>query len=200
MKIALIGATGNVGARLLAELRRRDHEVTAIARNPAAPEPGVTPAKGDVHDVPGLAKLLAGHDAAISAVMFHASDPAKLIAAVKAAGVPRYLVVGGAGGLSVAPGVRLIDTPEFPDAYRAEAEAGVVFLDRLKAEDGLDWTFLSPSAMFGPGERTGVFRLGTDDLLATDAGSSISYEDFAVAMVDEVENPAHARARFTVGY
>jgi putative NADH-flavin reductase len=156
--------------------------------------------QGDVNDGPALAKLLAGHDAVISAVMFHASDAATLIGAVKAAGVPRYLVVGGAGSLAVAPGVRLIDTPEFPDAYRAEAEAGIRFLDLLRAEEALNWTFLSPSAMFVPGARTGVFRLGTDDLLASDAGSSISHEDFAVAMIDELETPAHARARFTVGY
>lgn len=98
------------------------------------------------------------------------------------------------------PGKRLIDSPDFPEAYRAEATAGAAFLDRLKAEDGLSWTFLSPSAVFAPGTRTGTFRLGTDQLLVSPEGSHISFEDFAVALVDEIETPAHLRQRFTVGY
>ncbi|GLK76302.1 3-beta hydroxysteroid dehydrogenase [Methylopila jiangsuensis] len=202
MRVALIGASGNVGSRIVAELVRRGHAVTAIARHPERipAAPGVTPVAGDLFDADALAAALKGHDAAVSSVMFAASDPQKLIAAVKASGAPRYLVVGGAGSLYAAPGVRLIDTPEFPAAYREEASAGAAFLDRLKAEPDLDWTFLSPSAVFGPGERTGAFRLGADDLLTTAAGSSISYEDFAVALVDELERPAHSRARFTVGY
>ncbi|MCD0506258.1 NAD(P)-dependent oxidoreductase, partial [Bordetella petrii] len=117
------------------------------------------------------------------------------------AGVPRLLVVGGAGSLRVAPGVMLIDTPEFPDAYKPEARAGVVFLDTLRREKALDWTFLSPSALFEPGERTGVFRVGADELLADDEGKSwISMEDYAIALVDELESPRHTRRRFTVGY
>lgn len=132
---------------------------------------------------------------------FTASDPEKLIGAVRQAGVPRYLVVGGAGSLEVAPGKRLLDSPDFPAAYRAEAEGGAAFLARLKQEQALDWTFLSPSADFHAGERTGRFRLGTDQLLvAADGRSHISFEDFAVALVDEVEAPRHSRARFTVGY
>lgn len=202
MNIALIGATGNAGSRLLAELTRRGHTVTAIARNvgkvPA--QPGVTAKAGDVFDQAGLAALLAGHDAVISAVHFTASDPRKLIEAVRASGVTRYLVVGGAGSLEVAPGVKLIDTPEFPAQYKAEAAAGGAFLDLLRDERALDWTFLSPSALFVAGERTGRFCLGTDQLLASPAGSSISFEDYAVALVDELERPAHSRRRFTVGY
>lgn len=202
MKVALIGASGQAGSRLLKELSDRGHAVTAIARNPAriAALPGVTARAGDAYDVDGLARLLAGHDAAISAVHFVASDPRLLVEAVKRAGVPRYLVVGGAGSLEVAPGARLVDTPDFPAAHRDEALAGGVFLDLLRREPDLDWTFLSPSAMFVPGERTGKFRLGKDELLANDGGSSISFEDFAVAMVDELEHPAHRRQRFTVGY
>jgi putative NADH-flavin reductase len=202
MKVALIGASGQVGSRLLKELSDRGHAVTAIARNPAriAALPGVTAKTGDVHDPDGLAKLLEGHDAAISTVHFTDSDPRLLVEAVKRAGVPRYLVVGGAGSLEVAPGVRLVDTPDFPAAYRDEALAGAVFLDLLRREPDLDWTFLSPSAMFVPGERTGTFRLGKDQLLANERGSSISFEDFAVAMADELERPAHRRERFTVGY
>jgi len=202
MKIALIGASGNAGSRILAELSRRGHSVTAIARNPdrVAKLPGVTAAKGDVYDVKSLAAALKGHDAVISSVHFIASDPAKLIEAVEASGVKRYLVVGGAGSLEVAPGVKLIDTPEFPAAYKAEAAAGGVFLDLLKQEKRLDWTFLSPAAMFVAGERTGKFRLGKDQLLANEKGSSISFEDYAIALADEIEKPAHSRQRFTVGY
>ena len=202
MKIALIGATGNAGSRILAELSRRGHAVTAIARNiekvPALP--GVVPAKADAADVKALATTLKGHDAVISSVHFTASDPSKLIAAVRESGVPRYLVVGGAGSLLVAPGVRLIDTPQFPAQYKAEAAAGGAFLELLRNETALDWTFLSPSAMFVSGERTGKFRLGGDELLSNDEGSSISFADYAIALVDEIEKPAHSRQRFTVGY
>ncbi len=202
-KVALIGASGFIGSRLLAELSARGHAVTAIVRNPEkiAALAGVTAVKGDVFDKDGLAKLLAGHDAVISAVHFSASDPQLLLAAVKQSGVKRYLVVGGAGSLEVAPGVKLFDTPEFPAIYLDEARKGGVFLDLLKQEQGLDWTFLSPSALIQPGERTGKFRLGTDQLLVDDKGnSSISAEDYAIALVDELERPAHSRRRFTVGY
>jgi putative NADH-flavin reductase len=176
--------------------------VTAIARHPenVPPLAGVTPVKADANDIAGLVPALKGHDAVVSSVHFLASDPNKLIEAVKAAGVPRYLVVGGAGSLEVAPGVKLIETPEFPEIYKAEAAAGGVFLDVLRKEPSLDWTFLSPWALFIPGERTGKFRLGGDQLLANDKGSSISFEDYAIAMADEIEKPAHSRARFTVGY
>jgi putative NADH-flavin reductase len=109
-------------------------------------------------------------------------------------------VVGGAGSLEVAPGVRLVDTPDFPSAYKAEASTGAAFLDLLRQERELDWTYISPSAMFVPGERTGRFRLGRDQLLTNENGSSISFEDYAIALVDEVEKLAHSRRRFTVGY
>ncbi|MTJ80317.1 MAG: NAD(P)-dependent oxidoreductase [Telmatospirillum sp.] len=201
-KIALIGASGNAGSRILKELSDRGHQVTAIARNPEkiAALPRVVAVRGDASDRNGLAALLTGHDAVISSIHFTASDPDVLIAAVRTAGVGRYLVVGGAGSLEVAPGQRLIDQPDFPEAYKAEASKGAAFLDRLKTVDDLDWTFLSPSAMFVPGERTGRFRLGGDQLLSSPAGSSISFEDYAVALVDEIEKPAHIRRRFTVGY
>jgi putative NADH-flavin reductase len=202
MKIALIGATGNAGSRILTELSRRGHTVTAIARNPQkVPElKGVTPLQADADDVAGLAAALRGHDVVISSVHFTASDPNKLIEAVQAAGVGRYLVVGGAGSLEVAPGVKLIDTPQFPAIYKAEAAAGGAFLDLLRRQTSLNWTFLSPSAMFVAGERTGKFRIGGDQLLTTDKGSSISFEDYAIAMADEIEKPVHSRKRFTVGY
>jgi uncharacterized protein len=203
MRIAVIGASGNAGARITAELARRGHQVTAIVRHPEKipAQDGVTARKGDVRDPAGLATLLAGHDAAVSSVRFVDSDPAALIAAAKASKVGRYLVVGGAGSLEVAPGIRLVTTPGFPAAYKAEAEAGAAFLDLLRVESDLNWTFLSPSALFVAGDRTGKFRLGTDQLLtAADGKSSISFEDFAVALADEIERPAHLRQRFTVGY
>ncbi|MDB5583659.1 MAG: putative NAD-dependent epimerase/dehydratase protein [Bradyrhizobium sp.] len=202
MKIALVGASGNVGSRVLAELASRGHSVTAIARDPAkiAKLANVEAVAGDAGDVDALAQLLRGHDAVVTSIMFSASDTDKLVAAVKKAGVKRYVVVGGAGSLEVAPGVQLIDSPEFPAEYKPEAAAGGVYLDKLRGEQDLDWTFLSPSAYFHPGERTGKFRLGGDQLLATDAGSSITFEDFAIALVDELETPKHVKARFTVGY
>ncbi|MEN3347966.1 MAG: uncharacterized protein V7632_1601 [Bradyrhizobium sp.] len=203
MKIAIAGASGQAGSRLTAELARRGHAVTAIARNPEkiAELPNVTRIKGDVNDQAGLAALWAGHDAAISSVHFSASDPAKLIGAAKQSRVGRYLVVGGAGSLEVAPGVRLVTTPNFPPQYKAEAQKGADFLDLLRQEKELNWTFLSPSALFTAGERTGKFRLGTDQLLTgADGKSWISFEDFAVALADEIERPAHLRQRFTVGY
>jgi putative NADH-flavin reductase len=141
MKVALIGASGQAGSRILAELTRRSHRVT---------------------DKTALAVLLKGHDAVVSAVCFAASDPKLIIEAVKESGVKRYFVVGGAGSLEVAPGVKLVDTPQFPAAYKAEATKGGEFLDLLRKEKELEWTFLSPSAMVGPGERTGKFRLGRD--------------------------------------
>lgn len=203
MKIAVVGATGNAGSRITSELLSRGHHVTAIARNPAklAAKPNLVAKQGDVFDVDGLAALLKGHDAVVTSVHYVDSDPEKLIAAVKASGVKRYIVVGGAGSLEVAPGLKLYDAPGFPAEYVTEAKKGGAFLARLREETGLDWTFISPSAFFIPGERTGKFRLGTDQLLsAADGKSSISFEDYAIALADELEKPAHIRQRFTVGY
>jgi uncharacterized protein len=203
MKIAVTGASGRAGSEIAAELARRGHSVTAIARNPEkiASLPNLTPRKGDVFDQAAMAALWAGHDAAVSSVHFSASDPDKLIGAARDSRVARYLVVGGAGSLEVAPGVRLVTTAGFPAAYKAEAEKGAAFLDLLRQQKDLNWTFLSPSALFFEGPRTGRFRLGTDQLLTADDGkSSISFADFAVALADEIERPAHPRQRFTVGY
>ena len=203
MNVALIGFTGRAGSRILAELLRRGHMVTGVARNVTgvASRPGLEVRAADAKDAAQLAPLLAGHDAAISASTFASSDPNALIAAAKQAGVTRLLVVGGAGTLEVAPGKVLMDTPDFPDAYKPEAVAGRKFLDTLRAEQKLDWTFLSPAAEFAPGTRTGRFRLGGDELLVDANGRSwISMEDFAIALVDELEAPKHSRQRFTVGY
>lgn len=203
MHIALIGASGQVGTCLLAELLRRGHRVTGIARDISglASRPGLVWEAGDATEPARLAPLLAGHDAVISATRFQSSDPQALIAAVKQAGVPRLLMVGGAASLEVSPGLTLFDAPGFPEAHKAEAAAGRQALDVLRKEPALDWTFVSPSAAFAPGERTGSFRLGGDQLLSDANGKSwISMEDFAIALVNELETPRHARQRFTVGY
>jgi len=203
MKVALIGASGRAGSKILAELSARNHPVTAIARDRAriATLPGVTAISADASDSNTLGELLRGHDVAISAVKFSQVEPAKLIAAVKAAGVGRYLVVGGAGSLLDPSGKRLVDTPDFPGAYKAEALAGVAFLELLRAEPELDWTFLSPAFSFVDGPRTGHFRLGGDAMLkAPDGLTKISFADYAIALVDEIELPAHQRQRFSVAY
>jgi hypothetical protein len=201
MKIAIVGATGNIGTRILKEAVSRGHSVTAISRNPEKThsDAKVTAKKGDVTDPKALSPLLGGHDVVISAVHFSSSPPANILEATTAVGVKRLLVVGGAASLKSADGKLVFES--LPEAWRGEAGAGIKFLDALRGESALDWTFLSPSAMIGPGERTGKFRLGDDQLLtAADGKSHISYEDYAIAMVDEVENPKHIRKRFTVGY
>ncbi|WP_312785378.1 NAD(P)-dependent oxidoreductase [Brevundimonas sp.] len=203
MKVTVIGASGRAGSEITRELARRGHQVTGVARNPARipTGAGITAVSGDANDAATLPSLLKGADAVVSAIMFVDANPETLIGAVKAAGAPRYLVVGGAGSLEAAPGLKVIDTPDFPDIYKAEAAAGGRFLDRLRQEDDLDWTFLSPSAVFDGSERTGQFRLGGDALLVgADGHSAISFPDYAIAMADEIETPKHSRRRFTVGY
>lgn len=204
MKIAIIGATGNVGQRLVAESLGRGHDVTAIARNidGLPDQKGLRRTPGDVNDPTALAEVLRDHDVVVSTVAFRLGDPHKLLGAVRQSGVERYLVVGGAGSLWSKPGVKHIDTPQFPEFVREEASKGQMFLEVLLKEAGdLEWTMLSPSALFTAGDRTGAFRLGGDDLLVgADGKSWISYEDYSVALLDEVEQPQHVRRRFTVGY
>jgi uncharacterized protein len=203
MKVALIGASGNIGSQILSELSSRGHSVTSIARNPEkiATAAGVTSVRADIADVATLTAALRGHDAVISAVRFRSFDPQFLLSAIKASGVKRLIMVGGAGSLEAKPGVQLIDTPDFPEVAKPEASAGRSALNALRAESTLDWTFLSPSAVIAPGERTGRFRLGKDAVLVdADGKSRISIPDYAIALVDELENPRHIRLRFTVGY
>jgi uncharacterized protein len=203
MRVSLIGATGNAGSRILAELVQRGHQVTAIVRHPErVPQlDGVVAISGDANHSDALAATLAGHDVVVSSVHFLDGQADKLIGAVRKAGALRYAVVGGAGSLDNGNGVKLIDAGGVPEPYQAESRAGCAFLDQLRATDDLDWTFLSPSAQFVAGERTGVFRLGTDTVLRDASGRSwITYEDYAVALVDEIEQPRHSRRRFTVGY
>ncbi len=212
MNIALIGASGFIGSALRTEALARGHQVTALVTNPAklAATPGLTVVKADVNNSAALAAQIKGFDAVLSAFSGHAQANTfdyflagfkAIVAAVKQAGVPRLLVVGGAGSLFVAPGVQALDTPQFPAEYKPTAEGARQALNLLKAEPALNWTMLSPSAVIAPGQRTGQFRLGQDQLLADAQGQShISVEDYAVAFIDELEKPAHARGRFTVGY
>ncbi|AUZ45394.1 NAD(P)-dependent oxidoreductase [Pseudomonas orientalis] len=202
-KIAIIGATGRAGSQLLEEALRRGHTVTAIARNTdkLAARPGVTVKQVDALEADALQQAVSGSDVVISAAHFDTLPASAVLGPVKKAGVKRLLVVGGAGSLLLPDGSRVIDSEGFPAEYKTEASAGAAFLDTLRQEQELDWTFLSPSALFDGTERTGQFRLGQDHLLVSDDGqSSISFADFAIAMIDEVETPKHSRQRFTVGY
>jgi putative NADH-flavin reductase len=213
MKIALIGATGYVGSHVLDEALTRGHQVTGVVRHPErlASRPGLTATKGDVFDEDGLARLLAGHEAVISGFAPDKNAPdvyastvsgAKaIIAATKRAGVARLLVVGGAGSLEVAPGLQVVEQPDFPPEWKAGSLGTRQFLYLLQEEPELDWTFLSPANELVPGERTGVFRLGGDQLLTdADGKSRISLQDYAVAIIDELERPQHSRRRFSVAY
>ena len=202
-KIAIIGASGRAGSQLVEEALRRGHSVVAIARNVEAIDvkPGVTLKQADALNADELQHAVSGSDVVISATHFATVPAEAVIGPVKKAGVKRLLVVGGAGSLLLPGGGRVIDSEGFPAEYKAEASAGAAFLDVLRQEKDLDWTFLSPSALFEGTERTGKFRLGQDDLLVnSDGTSSISFADYAIAMIDEVETPKHSRQRFTVGY
>lgn len=202
-KIAIIGATGRAGSQLLEEALRRGHSVTAIARDTSkiGQRAGVVSKNVDALDAETLQAAVAGHDVVISAAHFATLPASAVIGPVKQAGVNRLLVVGGAGSLLLPDGARVIDSEGFPQAYKAEASAGALFLENLRQEKQLDWTFVSPSAEFVEGERTGTFRIGKDDLLVSSEGRSwITFADYAIAMIDEVETPKHSRQRFTVGY
>jgi uncharacterized protein len=209
MEIALYGATGNSGSRILAELLTRGHHVKAILRNPSKlpTRPELTVVQGDVSSADAIAAKIKGADAVISAYAPPADDTDQLlqvtehfIQGVKKAGVPRLLIVGGAGSLEVAPGVTGIDSGHLPPEWMAIAVSHAKALKILEKSD-VGWTYLSPAAFFIPGKRTGKFRLGTNQLITDEKGESvISFEDYAIALVDELENPKHQRARFTVGY
>src|SRR5690242_2968533 len=210
VKVALYGATGKSGSRLLKELMSRGHRVTAIARDPAKlpePGPGVLVKQDDLSDPKQIAEAVDGVDAVISAYAPPQDQPDEIVgvterqvAALSQAANARLIVVGGAGGLNVAPGVTLIDSGHLPQPYLPIAKAHVKALIVLRAST-IDWTYLAPAAYFVPGERTGKFRLGKDELIADSAQDSrISMEDYAVALVDELERPRHRRQRFSIGY
>jgi putative NADH-flavin reductase len=203
MNIAHIGATGKVGGKILEELLRRSHKVTAISRHPekAPPSANVTAALGDIAEPEKLAAIVKGHDAVISSAPFLPGSSSKLLDAIHRSGVKRYVAVGGAGSLEVAPGKLLKDSGQIPAEWLPVINEGAELLKLLRADRQLDWTFFSPAALIGPGERTGKFRLGGDQLIVgADGKSSISYDDYAIALVDEIEKPQHVRTRFTIGY
>src|SRR5689334_16103362 len=188
-KIAIIGATGRAGSQLLEEALRRGHSVTAIARDTAkiGQRAGVVSKNVDALDAAALQAAVKGHDVVISAAHFATLPASAVVGPVKGAEVKRLLVVGGAGSLLLPDGTRVIDSKGFPDAYKAEASAGAEFLGNLQQEKDLDWTFLSPSAEFVEGERSGKFRIGQDNLLVSSEGRSwITFADYAIAMLDEV--------------
>jgi putative NADH-flavin reductase len=202
MKIAVLGASGRAGSEITREAAARGHQVLAIARNPQTipAAEGVVAVAGDASDPQALAALIAGNDAVISALHFDVSAQT-LLDPLRTAGVSRLLVTGGAASLEVAPGTRLIDTPEFPEEWKAFAMGGITFLDALRQVDDIDWTFFSPAALIFEGPRTGTYRAGGDQLVTDEAGESrISFADYAIAMVDELEAHKHARARFTAAY
>ena len=220
MQVALIGATGFVGAALLQELLQRGHQVVALVRDPAKlhPRPGLRVVQADVLDARAVEAAVRGSDAVLSAYNAGWANPniyddfmrgsRAIVQGTKAAGVPRYLVVGGAGSLYAAPGVQIVDTPEFPAAIKPGASAARDMLTELQGETTLDWTLLSPAVGFHAGSaaqtmgRTGRYRTGQDHPLMQANGEpgDISAADLAVALVDSLEQGTHLRARFTVAH
>ncbi len=215
MKVAIIGATGFLGTSLVKEFESRGHQVTAISRNADGTTAGnVTYTKADVFDTDALAEVLKGHDAVVSAYNSGWANPniyqdfiagsQAIVAAVKKAGVNRYITIGGAGSLYIAPGLQLIDTPEFPEEYKPGAGAAREFLEIIKKEKDIDWVFFSPAIEMHQGittGRTGNYRLGLDNPVFDENNRSyMSGEDVAVVLADEVENPKHHQQRFTAAY
>jgi uncharacterized protein len=209
MNVVVYGATGNSGKEIVKELLSRGHTVTGVARNVSSLKAakGLTVKTDDLSKVDAIAAVTKGADAVVSA---YAPPPDNVdaligvtereIAAVKKTGAKRLLVVGGAGLLEVAPGVTLIKSGHLPAEYLPIATAHEKALGVLRASD-INWTYLSPGAYFVPGERTGKFRLGTKELISDAKGESkISFADYAIALVDEIEKPAHERGSFSVGY
>jgi len=213
MRIVVFGAGGRVGSRTVAEALARGHDVTAVVRHPEAHDlqgDELTVLAGDATDPASVAEVAGGHDLAISTVgTGYGKAPETLPAAARAlldglsrAGVPRLIVLGGAGSLEVAPGVRVLDTPDFHEEWKPDALAQAEALDLYRsATTDVDWTYVSPAALLQPGERTGRYRKGEDRLLVDDDGhSEISMEDYAVALLDEAESAEHVRRRFTVAW
>jgi putative NADH-flavin reductase len=208
MKIAIIGASGFIGSAILKEALDRGHSVTAIVRHAekiTTTHPQLIIKEADVITA-DVASLVTGNEAVISA--YNAYESATYVKAihtiingVKKAGIKRFLAVSGAGSLEIEPGLQLLDTPEFPAEWKGGASATRDAFYVIKEQDDLDWTVLSPAMMIEPGERTGRFRLGKDQVVADEKGDSkISTADYAVAMIDELEKPAHIKERFTLAY
>jgi len=216
MQLVIFGATGNVGSRVAKEALSRGHEVVGVVRDPSAvqsPDPRIRLERGDATNADSIAGVVKGADAVVSAISPRPNarglavpklvdNSRALIQGLRTAGVRRVLYVGGASTLEIAPGRMLLDQPDFPEAYKAEAIEGRDALAVWREEaDGLDWTVLSPAAEIGPGERTGHYRAADEQLLADAKGKSfISFEDYAVAVLDELEHPKHVAKRFGVAY
>jgi putative NADH-flavin reductase len=221
MKVAVFGGSGSIGRSIVREALERGYEVTVAARHPSrldVPHARLALAIADVTRSDQVARTIEGHDAVVSAVgrrspaadstVVSPENDAFLVEAARGiiegsrrAGVKRVLVVGGAGSLRVTPGLELLDTPDFPAAWRAAALAHREALGIYREIKDLEWTYVSPPAVMARGTRTGRYRLGGDDLLTDETGQSrVSIEDYAVAMVDELERGAHKRARITVAY
>lgn len=213
--VVLIGASGFVGTAILNELLNRGNKVTAIVRNPdkiSISNSNLSIVKADVSDVETIAKVCEGKDAIISAYNPGWTNPniyeetlknyPLILQAAKQSGVKRLLIVGGAGTLFCAPGLRVVDSGAIPESIMGGVKSlGEFYLNTLMNEHDIDWIFFSPAGALEPGERTGKFRLGKDDLIVdADGKSHISVEDYAVAMVDELEKPVHHQERFTIGY
>lgn len=213
--VTLIGASGFVGTAILNELLARGHRVTAVVRNPGKigiKSPSLTVVQSDVTDTSALVAACKGRDAVISAYNPGWTNPniyeetlrnyPLILEAVRQSGVRRLLCVGGAGTLFCAPGLRVVDSGVIPDAIMGGVRSlGEFYLNTLMNEKEIDWIFFSPAGTLEPGKRTGKFRLGKDNLIVDENGNShISVEDYAVAMVDELEMPQHHRERFTIGY
>jgi hypothetical protein len=212
MRITIFGITGNAGSRIAKEALDRGHSVVGVVRDTSQPplqHPNLQLVTGNVLDPASVAAAAKGSDAVISAVgpgnfersPFLAGAAQSLIAGLNQAGVDRLLIVGGAGGLEVASGVQLVDTPNFPDAWKGIALAHRDAWEVIKAATHPKWTYVAPAALLEPGERTGHYRTGTSNLVTDAQGNSrISMEDYAVAMLDEVEHPKHLNSRMSVGY
>jgi uncharacterized protein len=211
MRLVIFGASGLLGTRLVSEALARGHQLTAVARDVARIDDRggqVATAAADVTDPGSVAAVAGGHDAALSAVTQHDRpemlvDAARgLLAGLSTAGVRRLVVAGGAGSLLVASGQRLMDTEGFHEEWKPEAIAAAAALDVFRqADTDVEWSYVSPGALLAPGERTGHYRLGGDELLVDEHGkSAISMEDFAIAMLDEAEAAKHPRQRFTAAH
>lgn len=217
MKVAIIGATGFVGTALVKELTDRGHDVIAIARHPekvTIKNPLVHPVAADVMDKDQVAKAVKGSDVVVSAYNSGWANPRiyedflagsrAIQAGVKAAGVKRLIVIGGAGSLEIKPGLQLVDSPQFPAEYKRGASGARDYLNELRHENELDWTFFSPAILMNhenSGVRKGHYRLGLDNpVFDAEGKSALSVEDLAMAIVDEVEQARHIRKRFTAGY
>lgn len=212
MELVILGASGFIGSAITAEALARGHQVTAVVNRPerVAAKAGLTVIGLDINDTAALTRLLSGKAVVISAFSGHAQQDVKgyylkafnsVLNAATVAKVGRLLVVGGAATLQLPDGSLLLDSPDFPAEYRATAEGAAEVLQQLRGQSALSWSFLSPAAEIFPGDKTGSFRLGLDNLLTDSAGKSrISNGDYAAAMLDEAEQPQHLNKRFSVAY